>query len=85
MNDKKINTLENLEQPDSESLSVVEAKVIKPQECYNCGHTFEIADYYLVVKDCNDNQFLYDDVCCEVKPTDEIYEFEICPKCGAAL
>src|SRR3972149_694367 len=29
MNDKKLNTLENLEQPDNNSLSVIEAKVIR--------------------------------------------------------
>lgn len=63
----------------------VDSPVMKPHKCYNCSKQFEVADYYLIVKDKNGEQFLYDDVACEIKPADEIYEFEICPHCGAAL
>ena len=81
---QEIEDLENIPlYPTGESIPV-DCKVGLPK-CYNCGEQFELADYYLIVKDENGEQFLYDDVYCKIKPTDKIYEFEICPHCGAAV
>lgn len=53
-----------------------------PVPCYNCGSIEK--DFYLIVKN-ERGQWLYEDVCCDIEPDDEIYEFEICGSCGAAL
>jgi len=50
MNDKKINTLENLEQPDNDSLSVVEAKVSKPIHYISLGAGVQSSAMALMAK-----------------------------------